>query len=128
VRYLVKARLKDGKAQALCDAIENRTLGLGSVAGGEYIRNMNAARLLDDGSVTWVEVCYCRTPLEEERPYWEEYFELESVKNAHARANCRDYNGEERRACSSCDCTDKLEETLASRGPLFIHDLTDEDA
>jgi hypothetical protein len=33
--------------------------------------------------VTWVEVCFCREPLAEERPYWEEYFELLSRSDAH---------------------------------------------
>jgi glucose-6-phosphate 1-dehydrogenase len=31
----------------------------------------------DDGRVQWVEVCYCATPLAEEREYWEPYFTLE---------------------------------------------------
>ena len=30
------------------------------------------------------------TPLEEERPYWERYFELLKVQDAHARSRCRD--------------------------------------
>ena len=70
---------------------------------------MECARRLRDGSVKWVEVCYCGTPLEEERPYWEEYFDLIKVQDAHARTRCKDLNGEEPWACSDCDCTDKLE-------------------
>ena len=46
-----------------------------------------------------VEVYFCNAPLQEERPHWEEYFELTSVKDAHARANCRDLNGSEPWAC-----------------------------
>jgi len=38
-----------------------------------------------DETVRWVEVCYCPTPLQEERPYWEEYFELVKVQDAHDR-------------------------------------------
>ena len=120
MRYLVTARVKPGREQALADAIENGTLGAGSVAGGEYLRNMACARLVRDGSVKWVEVCYCRTPLEEERPYWEEYFDLVKVQDAHARSRCKDLNGEEYWACSDCDCTDKLEARLTSWGPLFL--------
>lgn len=123
MRYLVKARLKEGKREALLEAIDNRTLGLGSVAGGEYLRDMAHARQLTDGSVCWVEVCYCATPLEEERPYWEDYFELVQIKNAHARDNCKDLNGTEYWACSTCDCTQRLEETLESWGDLFIRQL-----
>ena len=49
MRYLVRARVKPGLERALLEAIERGTLGAGSVAEGE------------------------------ERPYWEEYFELVRV-------------------------------------------------
>jgi len=119
MRYLVKARLRQGCEEALAEAIEDGTLGRGSVAEGEYLRNMGEARRFDDGTVRWVEVCYCATPLEEERPYWEEYFELEQVKDAHARDRCRDENGTEPWACGSCDCTERLEARLRSQGRPF---------
>jgi hypothetical protein len=123
VRYLVTARLKPEKTQALADAIAEGTLGAGSVAGDEYFRNMDAARLLDDGRVQWVEVCYCPTPLAEEREYWEEYFELAKVQDAHARSRCRDANGTEPWACGDCDCSARLEARLASRGCPFMATL-----
>jgi hypothetical protein len=119
MRYLVTARVKAGLARALARAIGNRTLGRGSVAGGEYLRNMAEARRLPDGRVQWVETCFCATPLEEERPYWEEYFDLLSVKDAHARSKCRHETGQEYWACSSCDCTARLEGVLARRGESF---------
>ncbi|HTL00862.1 MAG TPA: hypothetical protein VL243_01515 [Vicinamibacterales bacterium] len=119
MRYLVTARVKPGREKALARAIENRTLGAGSVAGSEYLHNMETARLLRDGSVKWVEVCYCNTPLEEERPYWEAYFDLVKVQDAHARSRCRDLNGEEAWACGNCDCTEKLDARLTTWGPLF---------
>jgi hypothetical protein len=123
MRYLVTARVKPGREKALASAIERRTLGAGSVAGGEYLHNMETARLLRDGSVKWVEVCYCDTPLEEERPYWEEYFDLVKVQDAHARTRCKDLNGEEAWACGDCDCTDKLDARLTTWGPLFRSSL-----
>ena len=119
MRYLVKARLKPGRGLALKAAIEDRTLGCGSVAGGEYLRNMAEARKLDDETVRWVEVCFCPTPLLEERPYWEEYFELEQVKDAHSPDRCRDRNGTEPWACVDCDCTEKLEARLQEKGESF---------
>ena len=119
MRYLVTARVRPGREKALANAIENRTLGAGSIAGGEYLQNMETARLLRDGSVKWVEVCYCDTPLQEERPYWEAYFDLVKVQDAHARSRCKDLNGEEPWACGECDCTEKLESRLATWGPLF---------
>jgi hypothetical protein len=120
MRYLVTARVKPGKEKSLLHAIETGSLGRGSVAGGEYLRNMTAARLREDGTARWVEVCFCNTPLEEERPYWEEYFELVKVQDAHHRDRCRDLNGEEPWACSDCDCTVRLETHLATRGQSFL--------
>jgi hypothetical protein len=123
MRYLVRARVKPGGEQKLLDAIENETLGEGSVAEGEYLRNMKDARLFDDGTARWVEVCYCPTPLLEERPYWEEHFELTKVQDAHDRRKCRDQNGSEPWACGDCDCTERLEKNLASTGKPFLEIL-----
>jgi hypothetical protein len=123
MRYLVKARIKPGREPALARAIDEKTLGKGSVAGDEYLWDMDHARLDENRTVTWVEVCFCRTPLAEERPYWEEYFELLSVRNAHARRNCRDLNGREPWACTECDCTKRLEERLAKIGEPFLEKL-----
>jgi hypothetical protein len=93
------------------------------VAEGEYLRNMLEARLGADGTARWVEICYCPTPLQEERPYWEEYFELVRVQDAHSRARCRDENGSEPWACDGCDCTARLEARLAARGEGFLDRL-----
>jgi hypothetical protein len=120
MRYLVTARVKPGHEAALLRAVEAGTLGAGSVAGDEYLRNMTAARLRDDGSLRWVEVCFCATPLEEERPYWEEYFELVKVQDAHNRRRCRDENGSEPWACGECDCTDRLEAWVERQGRPFL--------
>jgi hypothetical protein len=120
MRYLVRARVKPGLERALLEAIERGTLGAGSVAEGEYLRNMNHAQLAPDHSARWVEVCYCPTPLQEERPYWEEYFELVRVQDAHDRRQCRDHNGSEPWACGDCDCTARLEEKLKNSGKPFL--------
>jgi hypothetical protein len=112
MRYLVKAKIKQGREKALLEAVESGTLGRGSVAGDEYLDNMAKARVGPDGVCTWVEVCFCPTPLQEERAYWEEYFDLLRVKDAHARKNCRDANGTEPWACCDCDCTRKIGGTL----------------
>jgi hypothetical protein len=120
MRYLVTARVKPGREAALLRAVEEQTLGTGSVAGDEYLRNMSEARLRQDGTARWVEVCFCATPLEEERPYWEEYFELVRVQDAHSRRRCRDENGTEPWACCECDCTQRLEARLAGKGRPFL--------
>ena len=115
--------MKPGCEQALLEAIESGSLGEGSVAEGEYLRNMSEARLCADLTARWVEVCYCPTPLQEEKPYWEEYFELTRIQDAHDRRRCRDYNGSLPWACGGCDCTARLEQKLSHSGPLFLEIL-----
>ena len=123
MRYLVKARVRSGPAAALAKAIADGTLGRGSIAGDEYLENMEKARVNAKGEARWVETCFCDPPLAEERPYWEEYFELLSVKDAHSRRNCRHENGTEPWACCDCDCTKRLEKKLASSGESFLRKL-----
>jgi hypothetical protein len=123
MRYLVTARVKPGREAELLHAIEDGTLGAGSVAGDEYLRNMRQARLCSNGGVRWVEVCFCDLPLQEERPYWEKYFELVQVKDAHARHRCRDLNGTEPWACCECDCTDRLEAKMTAWGQPYLETL-----
>jgi hypothetical protein len=123
MRYLVTARVKPGQETALIDAIDAETLGEGSIAGDEYLRNMANARTDESGRVKWVEVCYCPTPLAEEREYWEEFFTLEKVQDAHARSRCRDASGQEYWACGDCDCSTRLEARLEGRGESFLEKL-----
>ena len=80
MRYLVTARVKPGREAALLKAIEDGTLGAGSVAGDEYLGNMSEARLCQNGNVRWVECCFCDVPLDEERPYWEEFFDFVRIQ------------------------------------------------
>jgi len=123
MRYLVKARIKTGYEKSLLRAIEQRTLGKGSIAGDEYRHDMEKARVDAAGTATWVETCFCDPPLAEERPYWEKFFHLLSVKDAHTRRNCRHENGTEAWACCDCDCTKRLEEKLRGEGASFLEGL-----
>ena len=123
MRYLVKARVKPGQEKNLLRAVADGSLGKGSIAGDEYIYDLRQARVSEDGIAHWLETCFCATPLQEERPYWEEYFELLSVKDAHNRKNCRHENGTEPWACSNCDCTRRLEGRLRDRGEPFLKRL-----
>ena len=120
MRYLVKAKVKPGQEADLLQAIKDKTLGQGSIAEDEYLYDMEQARRAEDGTAHWVETCFCAAPLAEERPYWEKYFELVSIKDAHNRKNCRDLNGTDPWACTDCDCTRKLEERLKQRGQSFL--------
>ena len=119
MRYLVTARLKDGRRHALNEALADGSLGAGSVAGDEYAYDMAHARELADGRVTWIETCFCPTPLAEERPYWEAFFDILNIKDAHARSRCRDENGAEPWACCNCNCTERLEAWLQKQGRDF---------
>ena len=123
MRYLVKARVKDGRGDALANAITDGSLGRGSIAGDEYRHDMEMARVTAKGEAQWVETCFCDPPLEEERPYWQKYFDLLSVKDAHSRRNCRHENGTEPWACCDCDCTKRLEEKLSQTGKSFLQEL-----
>ena len=120
MRYLVTARVKPGRAQALARAIDDGTLGR-RVGRRRRIPSQHGgrARNCDDGRVQWVEVCFCPTPLAEEREYWEEFFTLEKVQDAHARSRCRDLNGTEPWACGDCDCSARLEARLETKGRPF---------
>jgi hypothetical protein len=123
MRYLVKAKLKTDREKDLLRTIDDRTLGQGSIAGDEYLHDMSQARLSQGGVVSWVECCFCDPPLAEERPYWEKYFHLLSVRDAHSRRNCRHENGTEPWACCDCDCTRKLEEKFRGKGKPFVESL-----
>ena len=123
MRYLVKARVKSEKARDLVRAITNGALGKGSIAGEEYLHDMAQARVNNQGVATWVETCFCDSPLAEERPYWQEYFQLLSVTDSHSRRTCRHENGTEPWACCDCDCTKKLEERLAAQDESFLESL-----
>lgn len=120
MKYLVKVKLKESKASELFEEIRRGTLGTGSVAFGEYIKNMNHARMLDDGTVCWIEIRFCSIPLNEERPYWEKYFENITVENTQDPKYCQDSNGELKRACFGCSCTEELEEKMLNWGTPFI--------
>jgi hypothetical protein len=120
MRYLVKAKLIQSKKDELLQEITNGTLGTGSVAFGEYVKNMRHARVLDDGTICWIEVCFCSTPLNEEKPYWEKYFGNIEIENAQDPRNCQDSNGELKRACFDCACTQELEDKMLNWGEPFI--------
>ncbi len=124
MRYFVKAIINKDKQYQLKKTIDNGTLGAGSMAGGEYIRDMKHARLMDDGSAAWIEVCFCDPPLAEERPYWGKYFELKEITDAANRNTCKHETGESPWNCINCNCTQKKENELAKMGKSFYEYLS----
>jgi hypothetical protein len=123
MKYLVKAKLKQSKKTQLLNEIKRGTLGTGSVAFGEYVKNMHQARVLDDGYLSWIEVCFCPTPLQEEKSYWAEYFEEITTKDVVSTTHCKDSNGSAKRACFDCSCSKKLEKQMSSWGKPFFDNL-----
>jgi hypothetical protein len=95
MRYLVKARVRSECADALAKAIADGYTWPRIDRGRRIQDNMETARVDAEGEAHWVETCFCDRPLAEECPYWEEYFDLLSVKDAHSRRNCRHENGTE---------------------------------
>ena len=56
MRYLVKAKIRHGRDNALLHAIDQKTLGKGSIAGDEYLHDMQQARLDQNGIATWAQL------------------------------------------------------------------------
>jgi hypothetical protein len=68
MRYLVKARVKSGCAGALAKAIADRSLGRGSIAGDEYLYDIQMARVDAKGEAHRVETCFCDPRLKKSVP------------------------------------------------------------
>ena len=65
MRYLVKAKVKLGKEKPLLEAMESGHLGQGSVAGDDYLDDMQKARLTEDGA--WPTTNHDLNPLARRR-------------------------------------------------------------
>ena len=118
MKYLVRARIKAGEEDQVRDVITT-----GSVPGApsyfaEHLADCFAeAQRQEDGSVLWIETCYCERyfgePLAEEKEYITRYFELGRVKKVIAASKCGDMNGEEPFKCDTCDCDLPLRRRLS---------------
>ena len=127
MKYLVRARIKEGAENQVRDVITT-----GSVPGApsyfaEHLADCFAeAQQQEDGSVLWIETCYCERyfgePLAEEMDYVTRYFELGRVKKVVAAKKCGDMTGEEPFKCDSCDCDAPLRRRLT--GPPLRDLLT----
>ena len=120
MRYLVTARVKPGRRPALDRAIQDGTLGAGSIAGEEYQSRHGAGA----AAARWFRQMggdlFLRHAARRGASVLGALFDLLSVKDAHARSRCRHENGTEYWACSSCDCTERLEARLKEKGEPFV--------
>lgn len=53
MKYLIKAKVKESSRPELLRVIADVTLGAGSVAFGEYVKNMQQARVLEEKKLSW---------------------------------------------------------------------------
>lgn len=118
MKYLVRARIKEG-----AETLVREVITTGSVPGApryfaEHLADCFAeAQRQNDGSVLWIETCYCERyfgkPLAEEQDYITRYFELGRVKKVVAAKKCGDMTSVEPFKCDSCDCDAPLRRRLS---------------
>ena len=74
--YAVTARFKPFAAAKFYENLTDGSLQSQKPDGEEIIASMKRARISQDGTVQWSEVCYCRTPLKHEREtVYDHFFE-----------------------------------------------------
>jgi len=72
----VTARFKLFTAAEFYANLTNGTLQSQKPDGEEIIASMKRAKISQDGTVQWSEVCYCQTPLQHEREtVYDHFFE-----------------------------------------------------
>ncbi len=118
VKYLVRARLKEEAEGEI-----RRILAQGAVpdAPGYFAEHLAdcfaQAQRQKDGSVLWIETCYCERyfgePLAEEKATITRYFDLGRVKKVVAAGKCGDMSGDEPFKCDTCDCDLPLRRRLS---------------
>jgi hypothetical protein len=127
MKYLVRARIKEGAEDCVRDVIATGAVpGAPSYFADHLADCFAEAQRQEDGSVLWIETCYCERyvgePLAEEKEYIARYFELGRVKKVIAAKKCGDMTGEEPFKCDSCDCDLPLRRRVS--GPPLRNLLT----
>jgi hypothetical protein len=106
MRYLVSARVRPGRRAELLAALEEGRFSEGFPYGdlGEVLAE---GRVDDEGTIRWVEVCYCReylgAALAMELPYLEKFLTDIEIADARSPRHCKGYP-----ECGDCDCTRKV--------------------
>ncbi|MCH8979903.1 MAG: hypothetical protein IH945_11775 [Armatimonadetes bacterium] len=67
MHYTVRARLIPGTAAEFLRKLTDGTVAKQEPYGREVVASMKRAVIDEEGVVRWSEVCYCPTPLEQER-------------------------------------------------------------
>ena len=72
--YLVTARSKSEAMEELKSRLDSDEIAEIRPFGSEMSQALRRARLMEDGLATWEEICYCLTPLLQEREVLDKYF------------------------------------------------------
>ncbi len=118
MKYLVRARLKTDAEGRVREVLQRGAVpGAPSYFADHLADCFAEARCQADGSVLWIETCYCERyfgeALAEEKRYIERYFELGRVKQVVAATKCGDMSGEQPFECDGCDCDLPVRRRLA---------------
>ncbi len=74
--YVVTARFKSITAAEFYEKLTDGTIQSQKPDGKEIVASMRRAKISQDGTVRWSEVCYCPTPLQHERKtVYDHFFE-----------------------------------------------------
>jgi len=74
--YVVTARFKPEIAADFYGKLTDGTIQSQKPDGKEIVASMRRAKISQDGTVRWSEVCYCPTPLQHEREtVYDHFFE-----------------------------------------------------
>ena len=86
--YAVSARLVDERRTEFHRKLTDGTIAAQRPDGSEIVASMRRARIAEDGTVRWTELCYCATPLRHEREtVLDHYFSELETEPADAHAN-----------------------------------------
>ena len=86
--YAVTAHLIDDRRAEFHRRLTDGTIAAQRPDGSEIVASMRRARIAEDGTVRWTELCYCPTPLRHEREtVLDRYFSELETESVDAHAN-----------------------------------------
>jgi hypothetical protein len=106
--------VEPGKERDLVSAINDGTRGKGSIAGDEYLNDIEQARVDDHGVASWVETAFA-IRLSPKDALLGSVFPLAQREGCALPSEFPDEDGTEPWASCDCDYTKKLEKRLATQ-------------
>lgn len=85
--YAIRAHLVDERRAEFYRKLTDGTIASQRPDGAEIVASMRRARVAEDGTVRWTELCYCPTPLRHEREtVLDHYFSDIETETANAHS------------------------------------------